>query len=344
MRDGKKSLGIRVGIMAPSAPCGQVELALGVRRLRDAGFEVFVHPQTKKRGPDFCAGTDPDRAQAFWDLAMDDSIDVIWCARGGYGAFRMMQILDRMAKEKGMAEGPRKKKTLVGYSDVTALHSYVGPRWGWRTIHGWMAGTRDFSSMPEKDFDRLVRAVQGADAYLTETGLEKDRLTWLSSPKASVPTSGISGKLVGGNLTVWLSLFGTPLAPVEPAPGETRILFLEEIDEAPYRVDRLVNQLVASGGLKGVQAVVVGTMTGFEDRVFQVLKTEKDASKKKPQMKPLRPKVAGRRSLEVVFKPILESGIPVAVGLPIGHGGGSRPLPLNVSAQIQGDRLIVKTV
>lgn len=340
MRSSEKSLGIRplgirVGVMAPSAPCGQVELGMGVARLRAAGFDVFVHPQTKLK-KDFCAGADEARAKAFWDLATDDSIDVIWCARGGYGAFRLMRLLDQIVREKGI---PRKKKALVGYSDVTALHSYVGERWGWRTIHGWMCGTRDFSLMPEKDFQTLVRAVQGGDAYLENTGLEKDKLRWLSSPAAPAPTAAIRGKLVGGNLTVWMSLFGTAFAPGKPASGEDRILFLEEIDEAPYRVDRLIHQLVASGGLDGVRAVVVGTMTGFEDRVFSVLQSEKEAKKKKPKMKPLRPKVSAKQALDVVFRPILEAGIPVAVGLPIGHGLGSRPLPLNVMVQIQADRL-----
>src|SRR4051794_1656528 len=101
---------MRIGIVAPSAPVGQVELANGVARLREAGLDVVVHPQCADQHFVF-AGTDAQRAKAFYEFATDNRIDAIWAAGGGYGATRVLPLLEEMAE----ASGTPGRKLLIGY-------------------------------------------------------------------------------------------------------------------------------------------------------------------------------------------------------------------------------------
>src|SRR5262245_14625338 len=92
--------GLKVGIVAPCSPVGQVELGFGVEVLRESGFEVKVHPQCAKQHF-VCAGTDQERAEAFFEYAHDPEVDVMWSARGGYGAGRLLPLLMNMTRQRG---------------------------------------------------------------------------------------------------------------------------------------------------------------------------------------------------------------------------------------------------
>src|SRR5882672_7209077 len=133
---------MRIGIVAPSSAVGQVELNNGVAHLRSHGFEVAVHPQCSRLHYTF-AGTDAERAQAFYDFAADSAIDVIWAAGGGYGATRILPLLENRCEEFG---NPR-PKLLVGYSDITALHEYARSRWNWASLHCPMPSAGSFCSI-----------------------------------------------------------------------------------------------------------------------------------------------------------------------------------------------------
>jgi muramoyltetrapeptide carboxypeptidase len=138
------------------------------------------------------------------------------------------------------------------------------------------------------------------------------QLKWIGTP----PARAIEADLIGGNLSVWNSLTGTPLAEL----AKDKILFLEDIDEPPYRIDRMVTQLRQSGRLDGVAAIVLGGFADCEDRVSQVL-VSADSQKRMP----LRRSYSVDEALEISFGSL---GIPVAMGLPVGHGAHSTPLPL----------------
>jgi len=138
------------------------------------------------------------------------------------------------------------------------------------------------------------------------------QLKWIGTP----PARAIEADLIGGNLSVWNSLTGTRFAE----SATNRILFLEDIDEPPYRIDRMVTQLRQSGRLDGVAAIVLGAFTDCEDRVSQVL-VSADSQKRMP----LRRSYSVDEALEFSFGSL---GIPVAMGLPVGHGTHSTPLPL----------------
>lgn len=310
---------MRIGIVAPASPVGQVELANGVARLREQGLDVVVHPQCADQHFIF-AGTDEQRAKAFYEFATDNRIDVIWAAGGGYGVTRMLPVLEELAEESGTP--PR--KLLVGYSDITALHDFVRSRWGWSSLHCPMPSASNF---PELDAGHVAAAV----SYVNR---RKPADPWAGEPVrfiANAPTQPVHGVLVGGNLSLWAATTGTPFAPIA-APG--RIIFLEDVGEAPYRIDRMVVQLLQAGAFFGTAAIVLGDFTGCEDDPNMVRASHDNAEEKKP----LRPKIALNEALVETFGRLGERlGVPVAVGLPVGHGPNFAPLPLGAEYELTPD-------
>ncbi len=189
---------ITIGIVATSAAVPQIELEYGVSRLREQGFEVRVHPVVSRQHR-FFAGTDLERATALLEYARDPSIDIIWCARGGSGAARVIEIVSR-------ARGIPRGKLLLGYSDVTALLEFARTQWGWQTVHSPMPGTREFSLLPPQDWKALMGVV-GAFASGKSMPVLSHRLKYIGSVR---PKAAIEAPLVGGNMTVWDTLVGTP--------------------------------------------------------------------------------------------------------------------------------------
>lgn len=261
------------------APCGNVDgdrLGSGVHRLQQLGFEVDVHPQCFVHGL-YSAGSPEVRLAALTEATGD----VLWCARGGYGAAKLLPLMENMQ--------PMTRKTIVGYSDVTALHAFLAHRWGWRTIHGPMPAANQ--TLPESDWTATAEVVRGGVPAPTQ-------LQWITD----APHTPITGPLVGGNLSVWNTLSGTPWQP--SANGS--LLLLEDIREAGYAVDRMVTQLRQAGGFDGVKAIVLGSFTGGP---------EDDA-------------------LAEIFGGL---GIPVAAGHEAGHGRRCPPVLLHARHTLDTD-------
>src|ERR1041385_308146 len=125
---------IRVGIFAASSVVPEVEFQTGIAHLRANGFDPVIHAQVPKHHFTF-AGNDQERAEAIYTYAVDPTIPILWAARGGYGAGRLLPILEKLTKERG---APGENKLLIGYSDVTVLHEFARARWGWSTLHAPM--------------------------------------------------------------------------------------------------------------------------------------------------------------------------------------------------------------
>lgn len=329
----------RIGVVACSSPVGLLELELGLKRLREAGFDVVVHPNTTKRH--FVnAGTDDERAQALLDYAFDDSIDVIWCARGGYGAARVVSLLHervaelhysgaRIFSSTATYDVPR-KKLLVGYSDVTVLHEFVRKTWNWRTLHAPMIAAS--KTPPTQDewhaVDSFVRGEMPSTPYTLP-------VRWLTSP----PSENLAGDLIGGNLSLWVSLAGTPWQP-DP---RGKILFFEDIGEPLYRIDRMVVQLEQANMLEGAEAIVLGDFPDCNDESNTML----DPSQSVDQIDwtkrvPLRPTFTLEQGLLEIFGRVAKRfGIPVATGLPVGHGSNFWPLLLGASHHLNREGLLL---
>lgn len=278
-----------VGVCAPAGPVDPSALDKGVAELRSLGFRVRTAESIlERRG--FTAGTVERRLAALRGLFADDEVKAVFCARGGAGAAGLLPHLD--------AEwfGPR-PKAFVGYSDVTLLHLLLNRR-GLVTFHGPMAAKDLASGAYHRD--SLLWALTGSGApYRSE---DEDLL--------SVRRGEAEGRLRGGCLSLLASAAGTPWAL--DTSGEDTILFVEDVDEPPYRIDRMLRQLRSSGALSGVRGIVFGDMKGCS------------------------PGLEADYTLEDVVGEALEAlDIPLALGLSSGHSTGPNvTLPLGLRARL----------
>ncbi len=316
-----------IGIVSPCSVTPRVELALGVDRLTDAGFEVRVHRQCAAQHY-WLAGDDKARAEAFFEYAQAPEIDVLWSARGGSGAPRLLPILDELTAQHGKPP----KKLLAGYSDVTAIHHYVHTRWGWDTMHASMPAS-DFYDISEDHFK----------ATLDLVCKKRIAMPWRDSPMKFLtppPVATIRGELVGGNLAVWNYLTGTPYQPRDMVG---KFLFFEDLSEGYYRIDAMLNQIEQAGGLAGIGGIVLGEFSACDDDVARVLKDKPAAGQVREALKdkgkqetiPLRPTIGELDALTEIFARRGEKhGYPVGYKLPVGHGPTYAPLPLNAGYEL----------
>ena len=319
------SKSFKVGFFAPSSRVSWIELQEGLAELEKRGFDCVVHPQVKKTHL-FFAGTDQERAEAFWKMARDPELRVMWAARGGYGSARLLSILERFTREQG---APPSGKLYVGYSDSTALQEFVRKRWGWFGLHGEMPGLRKFTERKPAELKALCEWVRGGGGGWPELAARTLGRKGLKLLTAGGRSGVAEGEVVGGNLTVVCSLLGTPYA----VDFSNRIAFLEDTDEPLYRIDRTVQQLLNSGALKGARAVVLGNFAHCRDVVPLTA-----ARIGGPKKTPLRKELSAVPTLQAMFKRLGdESGVPVFWGLPVGHGDQHFALPLGqgVSAAIE---------
>ncbi|MEM8496209.1 MAG: LD-carboxypeptidase [Planctomycetota bacterium] len=315
----------RVGIFTPASPIGMVELEMGVAVMRDAGFEVAVHDQASAQHFIF-AGTDAQRVGALWDLATDDAIEVVWCARGGYGCTHLLPLLDRLTAE----HGPPAKKLLVGYSDVTVLHHYVRARWGWDTLHANMPASASFVAMDESQRDATFALVK--DGKPTESGRVFGGATL--DFFANAPAGPIEGEVLGGNLATWNYLTGTPWAPT-PEEIAGRFLFFEDLGEGFYKMDAYLTQLDQAGGLDGIAGLILGGFHDCTDEQATRLASPPTDAQADPPMVPLRPTYDERESMSRITAPLAaKHGFPVAWKLPVSHGPDYGPLMLGAKHEL----------
>lgn len=236
--------GARVAVVAPSGPVPEERLQAGLDVLRGWDLDPVVAPHVLDRHPDFdyLAGTDTDRAadlQAAW---CDPSVDAVLCARGGYGAQRIADLLDWDAMA---AAGP---KVFVGFSDITALHEAFATRLGLLTLHGPMAAGIDF-----------VKNARAQD-HLKATLFSPESVRTIASAGGGALVPGRArGVLLGGCLSLLAADLGTPYARPSARGG---LLCLEDVGEEPYRLDRYLTQLLRSGWLDGVAGVLLGSWQG----------------------------------------------------------------------------------
>jgi len=320
---------IKIGIVATSSVIPQTEFEMGVEHLKRSGFEVEVHPLTLNEYYLYPA-SDADRAQALIEFSERPDLDVIWCGRGGYGATHLLPYLNRW---KRSLKGRRlKKKTLLGFSDITALLEWYRVNFKWETLHAPMPSLRTFSVLPRAEWLGLMNLLK---VSLKKEKLDQDSfaLEPIYSPR---DFKSVTAPLVGGNLAVWNALLGTP------DQGSTRgkLLFLEEIQENLGRINRMVHHLDQAGGLKGCRGIVLGDFTDCNDSVPTGLRmappegssqarTRYLEAPPKEALGPLRASYSTLEGLDFIFRPLGEKyRIPIYSGLPVGHGSSHHSLYL----------------
>ena len=239
--------GDTIGLASPSSATDErMNLQLAREVMQALGFEVKTGAHFASRYGHL-AGTDAERAGDLNALFADDGVDGIVCVRGGAGAARLLPLLDYGA----IRANP---KVLLGYSDITALHSAILARAGLVTFHGpigagsWNAFNVD--QFRRLFFEREPMQYRNVVARGDELVQRKHRTRTITGGKAR-------GQLVGGNLTVLTALAGSPYLP----DFSGRILFLEDVEEAPYRVDRMLTTLRLTGALDAIAGFIFGECT-----------------------------------------------------------------------------------
>lgn len=280
-----------VGVVAPAGAVDAEALAAGVGMLEAAGYVVRLGAAAHKRHGYF-AGPDDLRVADLHELFRDPDVTAVFAARGGYGSGRLLPLLDFDL----LREYP---KIFVGHSDTTFLLTALLQRANVVTFHGPMVA--GFPRHPDAA-ELLLRLLSG------------ERVGWHAAAPEVVQPGEAEGVLTGGCLSILAAALGTPYAP----DTRGRLLFLEDINEKPYRVDRLLTQLRQAGLFDGVAGVLFGEMLGCE--------AEEDEA------------VTVR---DVIYDAFADAPFPVAFGLPSGHGSGTLTLPFGVRARLAGDRLIL---
>lgn len=285
--------GARVAVASPSGPVDEERLQTGLDILRGWDLDPVAMPHALDRHASFryLAGTDEDRARDFQAAWCDPDVDAVISARGGYGAQRMVDLLDWEAMR---AAGP---KVFVGFSDATALHEAFALRLGLATLHGPMTGAVAF--LKDADTQEALRA----------TLMDPESVRVLGGGASARPLvpGRARGITAGGCLSLLTAGLGTADARTSFAGA---LLLLEDVGEEPYRIDRMLTQLLRAGLLDGVAGIALGSWEGCGpyEEVREVL----------------RDRLGGL-------------GIPVVEELGFGHGTPALTVPLGVPAVLDAD-------
>ncbi|MGC0399181.1 muramoyltetrapeptide carboxypeptidase [Streptomyces sp. SAI-126] len=240
VRPSRLAPGARVAVIAPSGPVVEERLQAGLDLLRGWDLDPVVAPHVLDTHGElgYLAGSDADRAVDLQQAWCDPAVDAVLCARGGYGAQRMIDLLDWEAMR---AAGP---KVFVGFSDVTTLHQAFATRLGLVTLYGPAAAGADF-----------VKSTV-AQEHLKATLFAPETVRVLTSRGAPMAPGRARGVTLGGCLSLLASDLGTRHARPGARDG---LLLIEDVGEQAYRVDRLLTQLLRTGWLDGVKGVVLGS-------------------------------------------------------------------------------------
>lgn len=280
IRPHRLHAGDTIGIVAPAGPFDQESFEQGVAMIQNMGFATKTDPRLFAQ-EGYLAGTDASRAAQVNAMVADTEVKAVICARGGYGSLRILEALD-------FAAFGSSAKAFIGFSDITALHRAILLRSSLVTLHGPMVTT--LPNCDEESRNSWYRA-------LTEPSAPSMNLSHARVLKAGKA----EGVLTGGNLATLCHLTGT-------AWGEDfggRILLLEEIGEAPYRIDRMLTQMKMAGLFTGLAGLVLGSFEncGSMDEI--------DA---------------------LVQELFADMSLPIVSGVPVGHGRSNWTLPLGVAA------------
>ncbi len=264
--------GDRIRIVAPAGKVQKDKVLPGVEMLQDIGYEVLIGRYVFDKHFQY-AGTDHQRTADFQEAINDPQTKAIICARGGYGTIRIIEKIDFSS----LLEIP---KWLVGFSDVTVLHSIFN-KLGLASIHGAMPAFFLKSRKPTRSFLSLME--------LLSTGKSQIELTTNSLNRKGV----CSGELVGGNLSLLYCLQGTPWQ----LETKGKILIIEDISEYLYHIDRMMQNLRMAGQLKDLAGLIVGGFTDMKDNESPF----------------------GKSAYEIIREAIQKYDFPVCFDFPVGH-------------------------
>lgn len=292
--------GAKVGLITPGSFIPDEALKKAIANVKKLGYKVVLGKNIRAlRG--FTAGTDAQRLEDLHAMFADPEIDAIWCARGGYGCTRLLPMIDYDL----IRSNP---KVLIGYSDITALHNAILQRSDLVTFHGPVTSST-MTAYTTQQFKAVLETPGRHQIKLSKANQEKKDELYQAK---TIRGGKARGALIGGNLSLLAAMAGTAYE----LDFRDKLVFMEDIEEKPYRVDRMLTQLRQSGRLGEAAGFAMGTFAGCEpepdDRSLSLLETLED-------------RLLGLRK-------------PCAYGLSWGHISNQATLPVGIQAELDADQ------
>lgn len=310
-----------VDIIAPGFAPSEEELDQGIRFLEAKGFRTRV-PKGLIGEDVLCAASDRARFEQFEKALTCRESSMIWCARGGYGALRLIPFMDRSRKIIGSTKKMRNAKPLFGFSDISSIQLWLLQNLGWPSFHGPVlerlgrallpSTVRDVKKLPPSpaELEEIFRVLSGEQSHVVIEGLRA--MNHPKQLKVNRQSGSIKGFITGGNLETFCSHLGTSLRPNTSGA----IAVFEDWGERGYRIDRRLEQLIQSRVLsEKTKAVVFGEFLGGDEpngtnKIWPVIE---------------------RFATDWAEK----NGVLVLRGMPFGHGGRSRVIPYGGKAHLE---------
>lgn len=302
--------GACVGIIAPASGAEPERFDAAIAMLEASGYKVKVGKYARGDNGIF-SGTDKERLHDLMWAFTDKDIDAVWCIRGGDGAPRLLPDIDFDVIKKN-------PKIFIGYSDITSLHIAISRATGLVTFHGPGASST-FSDYTKKNcFDLLTGSAAPYKIDIADGNSEKGKQAPLFETE-TITKGKCRGRLIGGNLSLLAALAGTPFA-LSHLKG--KILFIEDVNERPYRIDRMLTQLRQSADLRSVAGFALGIFDGCNPPEGKWSQTVQD----------------------VVRDRLGDLGVPVVYGLSFGHIRDQCTLPIGIEAELDATAATVTLV
>lgn len=298
--------GDTIGLIAPGYRFPSKVLEETIETLKLLGYEPY-HTSRIYQGHGYFSNTDDERAADLNHMFANPIVDAILCIRGGYGCTRIMQKIDYEIIKKN-------PKALIGFSDVTALLNGIYKETGLVGFHGPVGSTLN----NDYCIDSFQRMVQGTEGYEYLSNVERDASfpTKTEYERYTISSGNASGQLCGGSLTLINALIGTP----HELDFTNKLVCMEDVEEDPYRIDRMLTQLIEGESFKNAAGIIFGVCAGCDES-----KNSNSFSLK-----------------EVILDRIKPLGIPSAYGMSFGHVNHNFTFPIGINAEFNADKMTIR--
>jgi muramoyltetrapeptide carboxypeptidase len=340
--------GDTIMFIAPAGSLDRKRIALAKKRLEERGYKIKMRDDVFASSG-YLGGSDERRAEELMQAFCDPEVDAIFPGTGGYGTTRILDMLDFEVIRKN-------PKLFIGFSDITALHAAFNKLGGFVTYHTpapmySLGGDKPMMPFTEKYFFRAVEQnAENAQDYVIECiGDDKNKVP----QPVALGKGKARGRLTGGNLSLLAAIEGTPHA----IDTRDAILLVEDVGEAPYRIDRMLQQLKSAGRFDGLRGVVAGQFTETErvpskaDQYIAIFekyfkKLGRDCLRlfikvEEPKERVTDPRFTAEGVLRQYFEPL---GVPVLLNFPIGHYKMNCSLPLGGEVEIDADQATLTVI